>query len=56
VFRLNVVKPDRKCSFCGKPQTQVEKLIAGPRGIHICGACVELCNKILERNGMPAPA
>lgn len=36
-----------KCSFCGKSQEQVRKLIAGP-GVYICNECVELCNEILE--------
>ena len=36
-----------KCSFCGKSQDQVRKLIAGP-GVYICDECVELCNEILE--------
>ncbi|MGB9112745.1 MAG: ATP-dependent Clp protease ATP-binding subunit ClpX [Acidimicrobiales bacterium] len=36
-----------KCSFCGKSQKQVKKLIAGP-GVYICDECIELCNDILE--------
>jgi len=36
-----------KCSFCGKSQKQVRKLIAGP-GIYICDECVDLCNEIIE--------
>ena len=36
-----------RCSFCGKEQTQVERLIAGP-SVFICNECVELCNSILE--------
>ena len=36
-----------KCSFCGKSQKQVRKLIAGP-GVYICNECVELCNEIIE--------
>lgn len=35
------------CSFCGKPQHQVRKLIAGP-GVYICDECIELCNEIVE--------
>lgn len=35
------------CSFCGKNQEQVEKLIAGPR-VYICSSCVKLCNEIIE--------
>ena len=34
-----------KCSFCGKSQKQVKKLIAGP-GVYICDECIELCNEI----------
>jgi ATP-dependent Clp protease ATP-binding subunit ClpX len=46
-----------KCSFCGKSQEQVRKLIAGP-GVYICDECVELCNEILDEelldpNGAP---
>ena len=36
-----------KCSFCGKSQEQVRKLIAGP-GVYICDECVDLCNEILD--------
>ncbi|OGI20578.1 MAG: ATP-dependent protease ATP-binding subunit ClpX [Candidatus Melainabacteria bacterium RIFCSPHIGHO2_02_FULL_34_12] len=36
-----------KCSFCGKSQDQVKKLIAGP-GVYICDECVDLCNEILD--------
>ena len=36
-----------KCSFCGKTQKQVKKLIAGP-GVYICDECIELCNDIIE--------
>ncbi len=49
-----------KCSFCGKSQEQVRKLIAGP-GVYICDECVELCNEILDeelmqsRHQAPAP-
>ena len=49
-----------KCSFCGKSQEQVRKLIAGP-GVYICDECVELCNEILdeeliEEGSSPTPA
>ena len=36
-----------KCSFCGKSQKQVKKLIAGP-GVYICNECIDLCNEIIE--------
>ena len=50
-----------KCSFCGKSQEQVRKLIAGP-GVYICDECVDLCNEILDEELMetsgasPVPA
>ena len=43
-----------KCSFCGKSQEQVRKLIAGP-GVYICDECVELCNEILDEELLEAP-
>jgi len=47
-----------KCSFCGKSQEQVRKLIAGP-GVYICDECVDLCNEILDEelldSNAPAP-
>lgn len=43
-----------KCSFCGKSQKQVKKLIAGP-GVYICTECIELCNEIIDEEfGAPA--
>ena len=36
-----------KCSFCGKTQHQVFKLVAGP-GVYICDQCIDLCNQIVE--------
>lgn len=36
-----------QCSFCGKRQTQVQRLIAGP-GVYICDECIGLCNEILH--------
>jgi ATP-dependent Clp protease ATP-binding subunit ClpX len=48
-----------KCSFCGKSQDQVKKLIAGP-GVYICDECVDLCNEILDEElfegSTPQPA
>ena len=41
------------CSFCGKPQSEVERLIAGP-GVFICNECVELCESILDQDA-PQP-
>lgn len=40
-------KGQLKCSFCGKTQEQVKKLIAGP-GVYICDECIELCNEIID--------
>lgn len=45
------VKQARKinrCSFCGQPQDQVERLIGGPHGVYICNECIELCNIIIR--------
>ena len=39
-----------KCSFCGKTQDQVHKLVAGP-GVYICDQCIELCSEIIEDDG-----
>ena len=38
-----------KCSFCGKTQNQVHKLVAGP-GVYICDQCIELCSEIIEED------
>ena len=43
-----------KCSFCGKSQKQVKKLIAGP-GVYICDECIDLCNEIIEEELTEAP-
>lgn len=37
-----------RCSFCGKSQGQVRKLIAGPKGAYICDECVDICAEIIE--------
>jgi len=37
-----------RCSFCGKTQDQVQRLIAGPGGVYICDECVDLCREIIE--------
>jgi ATP-dependent Clp protease ATP-binding subunit ClpX len=42
------------CSFCGKSQHKVAKLIAGPRGVFICDECVGLCEKIVAGAWSPA--
>ncbi len=40
-------KKQLKCSFCGKTQEQVRRLIAGP-GVYICDECIELCHEIID--------
>ncbi|NLZ93933.1 MAG: ATP-dependent Clp protease ATP-binding subunit ClpX [Firmicutes bacterium] len=47
MFKFNDEKGQLKCSFCGKTQEQVRKLVAGP-GVYICDECIELCNEIIE--------
>ena len=44
-----------KCSFCGKSQKQVKKLIAGP-GVYICDECIDLCNEIIEEELVDGPS
>ena len=44
-----------RCSFCAKPNTEVERLIAGP-GVYICDGCVGLCNEVLEAANDAGPA
>ena len=40
-----------RCSFCGKTQDQVRKLIAGNNNVFICDECIDLCSEILEEEG-----
>lgn len=47
MFKFNDEKGNLKCSFCGKPQEQVRKLVAGP-GVYICDECIDLCSEIVE--------
>ena len=44
-----------RCSFCGKTEDQVRKLIAGPDGVYICDECIEICAEIIEEEftGLP---
>ena len=37
-----------RCSFCGKPESQVRKIIAGPNGVYICDECIEICSEIVD--------
>ncbi|CAM5217875.1 ATP-dependent Clp protease ATP-binding subunit ClpX OS=Ureibacillus acetophenoni OX=614649 GN=clpX PE=3 SV=1 [Ureibacillus acetophenoni] len=46
MFKFNDEKGNLKCSFCGKTQEQVRRLVAGP-GVYICDECVELCSEIV---------
>ncbi len=43
------------CSFCGKSQDQVRRLIAGPGSVFICDECVDLCREIIDEEGTPPP-
>ncbi|SFA44994.1 ATP-dependent Clp protease ATP-binding subunit ClpX [Anoxybacillus pushchinoensis] len=47
MFKFNDEKGHLKCSFCGKTQEQVRKLVAGP-GVYICDECIELCTEIVQ--------
>src|SRR5687767_14946434 len=42
------------CSFCGKNQEQVRRLIAGPGAVYICDECVDLCREIIDEEATPA--
>jgi ATP-dependent protease Clp ATPase subunit len=44
------------CSFCGKPQERVRRLIAGPGGVYICNECIELCEEIISDEGQQTSA
>ena len=44
-----------RCSFCGKGQEEVRRLIAGPGSVYICDECVELCREIIDEEETPAP-
>jgi ATP-dependent Clp protease ATP-binding subunit ClpX len=41
-----------RCSFCGKYHTEVKKLVTGPDDIGICDECIEVCDEILEDDGV----
>lgn len=47
MFKFSDEKGQLKCSFCGKSQEQVKKLVAGP-GVYICDECIDLCTEIVE--------
>src|SRR2546421_4410051 len=44
-----------RCSFCGKSQEQVHRLIAGPGGVYICDECIDLCREIIDEEQASAP-
>lgn len=48
-----------RCSFCGKSQEQIHRLIAGPGGVYICNECIDLCDDIIHEEsgqmGTPPP-
>jgi ATP-dependent Clp protease ATP-binding subunit ClpX len=46
----------QRCSFCGRDQNEVRRLIAGPEGVFICDECVGLCQEVLEEDGILAAA
>jgi alkylhydroperoxidase/carboxymuconolactone decarboxylase family protein YurZ len=55
--------PDKKhsshkyqCTFCGKSQEQVHRLIAGPGGVYICNECIDLCREIIEEEQAHTPS
>lgn len=64
MFKFNEDEENLKCSFCGKDQDQVKKLVAGS-GVYICNECIELCSEIVEEElaqntseaitGLPTP-
>ena len=37
-----------RCSFCGKRNDQVRKILSGPNGVYICDECIELCNELIN--------
>ena len=45
-----------RCSFCGKTEDQVRKLIAGPQGAYICDECIGICSEIIEEEFQEVPA
>jgi alkylhydroperoxidase/carboxymuconolactone decarboxylase family protein YurZ len=45
-----------QCSFCGKSQEQVHRLIAGPGGVYICNECINLCREIIEEEQARTPS
>ena len=54
MFKFTDDKSKLRCSFCGKSQDQVKKLVAGP-GVYICEECIDLCNEIIEEELYKSP-
>jgi ATP-dependent protease Clp ATPase subunit len=50
--KTGAFKREYRCSFCGKAQTEVKTLVAGP-GVFICDECVQLCRPIIEKKNKP---
>src|SRR6266568_1081629 len=48
VANTKSVRATYRCSFCGKSQEQVARLIAGPGGVYICDECIDLCREIID--------
>jgi ATP-dependent Clp protease ATP-binding subunit ClpX len=44
-----------RCSFCGKSEDQVRKMIAGPNGAFICDECIAICSEIVDEELAPSP-
>ncbi len=57
--RGGTLRVQYRCSFCGKDQERVHRLIAGPGGVYICNECIDLCREIIEEEqasvGHPPP-
>ncbi|MFI5270357.1 MAG: ClpX C4-type zinc finger protein [Chloroflexota bacterium] len=49
-------KPQYMCSFCGKKNMEVKRMIAGPGKVYICNECVDLCNMLIAEEEAKAPA
>ena len=52
----NDTRVSYQCSFCGKSQDQVQRLIAGPGSVYICDECVALCREIIQEEFFQAAA
>jgi RNA polymerase sigma-70 factor (ECF subfamily) len=51
-----VTKQEHICSFCGKRNEEVRRMIAGPKGVVICNECIDLCNRIIAEHEATSPA